>query len=347
MRISLISFTDQGAALAKQIEKQSVWEIGERAERHGKKEKEPLGMWVKRQFQKKNGIFFIGAAGIAVRAIAPFVQDKLTDSPVLVIDEKGQFVIPLLSGHMGGANELAVELAEMLGATPVITTATDVNCKFAVDVFARKQGLKICNRDGIEKVSAKILEGKKATIAIEGIMDPVEKKCTFLENFQEELELKPYPVTEKTDIIVSRESKKNEYGVLQLQPKEYVLGIGCRKGKEFSKLKEFIRKNLEEAGITEEDVCMVASITLKSEEEGILKWKNFYRVPFVTFTGEELKKVPGDFTESAFVERKTGVGNVCERAAMAACKGNGSLVLRKQAEDGMTLAIARKKWELT
>lgn len=95
-----------------------------------------------------------------MRAIASSVNNKLKDSPVIVIDELGKFVIPILSGHMGGANELAVLLAELMNATPVITTATDINNKFAVDVFAKKCRLAIVNKDGIAKVSSKVLAGK-------------------------------------------------------------------------------------------------------------------------------------------------------------------------------------------
>lgn len=105
-------------------------------------------------------MIFIGACGIAVRAIASSVNNKLKDSPVIVIDELGQFVIPILSGHVGGANELAILLAALMNATPVITTATDINNKFAVDVFAKKCRLAIVNKDGIAGVSSKVLAGK-------------------------------------------------------------------------------------------------------------------------------------------------------------------------------------------
>ena len=116
-------------------------------------------------------IIFIGATGIAVRSIAPFVKDKLTDSPVIVIDELGQFVIPLLSGHVGGANALAQEISQAIGATPVITTATDINKVFAVDVFAEKNGLRLLDKSKIKTVSSKILKGE--TIIIKSEIDGV------------------------------------------------------------------------------------------------------------------------------------------------------------------------------
>ena len=122
--------------------------------------KENLTQWSGRQFSEKNAMIFIGAAGIAVRAAAPWIRDKFADPPVIVIDETARFVIPLLSGHVGGANELACELAAFLGAVPVITTATDRNGLFAVDLFAAGNGLVLTDRKMAREISARILEGK-------------------------------------------------------------------------------------------------------------------------------------------------------------------------------------------
>ena len=107
----------------------------------------PLNDWAREMFASMDALIFIGATGIAVRAIAPLVQDKFYDPAVLVMDELGQFCILLLSGHVGGANELAETISQLTGSQAVITTATDVNHQFAVDVFARKNGLKIADRE--------------------------------------------------------------------------------------------------------------------------------------------------------------------------------------------------------
>ena len=245
-----------------------------------------------------------------MRMIAPFVSDKLSDSPVVVADEAGTFVIPLLSGHMGGANELAEQIARQIGGIPVITTATDVNHTFSVDLFAKKCGLSIYNREGIAKVSAKILDGKTP------------------------------------DIVISSEKTDLEQGVLGLQPREYILGIGCRRGKSFEELDAFIQKWLDHAGIEKRLVRAAASIDLKKEEKGLLRWCMANRIPFLTYSAEELKQVKGDFQESSFVKEKTGVDNVCERAAMKAAKEEGTFILRKQAENGMTIAIVKYDWKL-
>lgn len=161
MVIRVCAFTKQGRQTTeKLIEKMPFLHLKWR-------EDEPLQEWTGEAFADHQPILFVGACGIAVRAIAPFVQDKLTDSPVLVMDEKGKHIIPLLSGHIGGANELACRLAEATGAEPVLTTATDVNHIFAVDVFAKKNGLRIENRDGIRYISDKLLRGQQVSVQLD------------------------------------------------------------------------------------------------------------------------------------------------------------------------------------
>ena len=118
-------------------------------------------------FESQDALLFIGATGIAVRSIAPFVADKRKDPAVVVMDEKGIFAISLLSGHIGGANELAGKLANLTGAIPVITTATDVNGRFAVDVFAKKQKLWIADMKAAKRVSADVLDEKKIGLVTE------------------------------------------------------------------------------------------------------------------------------------------------------------------------------------
>ena len=215
MNISIITFTENGTKLAEKIRQAFAGTKTEEAKKLGLS----LSDWTRQQFAEKNAIVVIGACGIAVRMIAPFVSDKLSDSPVVVADEAGMFVIPLLSGHMGGANELAEQIAGQIGGIPVITTATDVNHAFSVDLFAKKCGLSIYNREGIAKVSAKILDGKTP------------------------------------DIVISSEKTDLEQGVLGLQPREYILGIGCRRGKSFEELAEAARTDWNNEQALKKDLC--------------------------------------------------------------------------------------------
>ena len=348
MRLSIISFTENGIALSEKIAK--MWQETEcvlytKCRTYDKKEHtvqpflQSIAEWAKEQFEQRNAILFIGACGIAVRAIAPHLTDKLSDSPVLVMDEKGQYVIPILSGHVGGANELAVLLAEKMRAQAVLTTATDIQHQFAVDLFAKKNGLAIMNKDGIAKVSSRVLAGKRITMAIE------PGHCNKDQKLPKEVELAAYPPTQKVDVVVSSENRQFETALF-LKPKEYALGIGCKKGKEAEKIETFIMRNLQIAGIAPVQVFGMASIEVKREEEGLLAWSRKEKIPFITYSAEELRAVKGDFHVSDFVKEQVGVDNVCERAAMKMCEPGGKLVYEKHAEDGMTIAIAKREWRV-
>lgn len=302
--------------------------------------REKAGEWAGRQMTEGNGLLFIGACGIAVRAVAPHLTDKLHDVPVLVMDDGGRYVIPILSGHVGGANELAKALAGKLGAIPVITTATDGNGKFAVDLFAGQNALNIKNKPGIAKVSAKVLDRKTVTFAIEPGHLPEG------EALPEGVAQVPYPPKEPVDVVIAREPERFS-AALFLSPREYVIGMGCRKGKGPKEIADFIHITLQEAGISPGQIYALASIDQKREEPGLLAWSRKHRIPFLTYTAEELGQVPGAFAKSAFVKATVGVDNVCERAALLACGAGGELILHKRAGDGMTIAVAKRKWRVT
>ncbi|MBO4728883.1 MAG: hypothetical protein J5631_10725, partial [Spirochaetaceae bacterium] len=204
---------------------------------------ENLKDWAKSAFDRHLPLLFIGAAGIAVRTIADFVNSKLEDSPVLVMDEKGQFVIPLLSGHVGGANGLAALISSRINAQNVVTTATDVEQKFAVDVFAKNNGLKIVNKDGIKQISAKVLKNEKLTVWVN------PEICIKDKNVPESLSL----IMEKTkpayaDILIDLPRSvqlKEKDCTLLLVPRLYCAGIGCKKGKSFEDLRAFLEANFD------------------------------------------------------------------------------------------------------
>ena len=305
---------------------------------------ESVSVWAGEQMAAHHALVFVGACGIAVRAIAPWITDKLHDSPVLVMDEQGQYVIPLLSGHVGGANELAVRLARELGAIPVITTATDLHDSFAVDLFAKTNDLRICNREGIAKVSAKVLAGEEITmsvptgyLAVDDTIPPGIRLCA-------------YPPAEKVDVLIAdgtEEIFRKESAELLLQPKKYILGVGCKKNTDSAKLDSFLKKILDEQGIVIEQIAALASIDVKKEERCLLEFSEKYRIPFWTYTAQELQAVPGEFHSSEFVKVQVGVDNVCERAAMKAAGADGRICRAKQAQDGMTVAIAEKAWKVS
>ena len=375
MKVSIISFTLKGIELSLKIKKVFSGETEEElclytkcshAEKSLTERKlteknlaesglsyveQPLTEWTGEQMKKRRSLLFIGACGIAVRAIAPFLTDKLNDVPVLVMDEQGRFVIPVLAGHVGGANELAVSLAERMGSTPVITTATDLNHCFAVDLFARRNALHIVNKDGIAKVSSRILAGEEVTMAVEeghfreeeaGI--PGEKRLLEEINVPEGIRL--VSTESLADVLVAPAS----YGqgrLLTLRPKEYVIGIGCKRGKAAEQIDHFVHRVLKESGISMEQVAAFASVDRKKDEEGILWMSSHYGIPFVTYSAEELQQVEGTFHASEFVKSQVGVDNVCERAALRFSGPDGILITGKQAEDGITAAVVKRRWSVS
>ena len=322
MKIRALCFTPAGALLLQKLQ-QALPEL-QLHSRIRSQEAEDAGIpplegtsgdFVQAAFEEGTPLLLVGALGIAVRLIAPFMQSKLQDIPVLVMDETGAFVIPVLSGHAGGANRLAELLAEAAGAVPVITTATDRNGCFAADVFARENRLTIQNKDAIKAVSSKALRREPIVIAVEDLS-----------------------AAPQADVIIAR--KQVAEGALWLSPKQYVLGIGCRKGKSLQEIEQAVEAAMRQLEIGYQDVYAFGSVDLKAKEEGLLAFSAKHRIPFVTFTSSMLMRLQGDFTASAFVQATVGTDNVCERAALLLTKGQGKLVLKKQAADGVTVAAA-------
>ena len=281
-------------------------------------------------FSSSELMVFVGSCGIAVRKIAPFVHDKRTDPAVVCVDELGTFVIPLLSGHIGGANAFARKLAEALTATPVITTATDINRKFSVDTWATEVGCAISSMKLAKAVSAAILE------------DEIPLKSDF--PIGESL---PNGVisgeTGNLGIYLTVTEKEPFDQTLRLIPKILHLGIGCRRGIEKEAIQAAVEQVFKEHHLDFRAVQSAASIDLKKEEEGLLSFCKEQNIPIRFYTAEELEAVPGEFTPSPFVQSITGVDNVCERAALA---GADELIARKTACHGVTVAVATEKWEV-
>lgn len=300
-----------------------------------------LGEWTKEQFYSRDALIFIGAAGIAVRAIAPYVKDKTSDPAVVVMDDAGRFSISLLSGHLGGANDLAGEAAAAVGAQPVITTATDSHGCFAVDIFAKEHGLFIADMDIAKKVSADILFGEMVG---------------FFSDFPMEGEL---PEGLKRDVICRRNiwvtvkdrrevDADPEIEILRLIPKSVIVGIGCRKGISRETTQAVMERTLRQWNIAPESVEAMATIDIKKSEEGLVGCAGQKGIPLFTYSAERLMEAEGEYTASEFVRETTGVDNVCERAAMvcAEAMGGGRLIVKKQADSGVTVAAAAREWKV-
>lgn len=325
-------------------------------------------------------IIFVGATGIAVRAIAPFITGKAVDPAVLVIDEAGRYVISLLSGHLGGANALARTAAALIEAEPVITTATDAESAFAVDTFAKENGFLLTDLRKAKEVSAKVLRGEKLRIYSDIPMERLVQRPA-----RHEAELVPAQDIDHADIVISyrthilkpasgpdavvdvvqvhhqvkRESEastvsdpislsehpseKAPRGIgLRLIAKRVHVGLGARKGVSQAEVAAAVATCLEDAGIDPRAVVDLVSIDLKKQEAGILAYSYESDVPFVTYTAEELRTVEGAFAGSSFVQSVTGVANVCERAAAFAAgrSGHAEVLVHKTIHGNVTTAVA-------
>ena len=346
--------------------------------------------WTESRFSADDGILFVGACGIAVRSIAPYVASKKSDPAVLVIDECGKFVISLLSGHLGGANELALTASEILNAQAVVTTATDLHERFAVDIFAKKNGCDIMNMTAAKEVSAAVLAGEKVGFYSEfpwtgtlpqGLILCDRKGVPVSPDEKNRTGKSPGAVTEKQETgkpsgEVMKKQETANYGrealteesageqpvrlgiavtvhkscapflsTVQVIPKVVTLGMGCRKNKEPEGIEKAADSCLEQEDIFPQAVEQLASISIKKHEPGLLALAEKKKLPFLTFEGEELMKVQGDFTPSAFVKSVTGADNVCERSAVLGA-AKGKLIKRKSGGDGVTTALALREWEV-
>ena len=281
-------------------------------------------------FPWADAMVFVGACGIAVREIAPHVRNKATDPAVVSIDELGQFVIPLLSGHIGGANALAKRLAKELGATAVVTTATDINGRFSVDEWAARNGLSISSLAAAKDYSAAILE-RDLPLCSDFPISGELPEGTYIGD------------TGDLGLCLSWYRKEPFARTLRLIPRTLHLGLGCRRGTPVEAIREAVNAVLDREGIDPRAVKCAASIDLKREEEGLLAFCGERKLPVDFYSAEELRAVPGDFTPSELVQRVTGVDNVCERAALL---GAERILVKKQAAGGVTVALAAEKTEV-
>jgi len=330
MRVRIISFSEKGSYLAKRIADKmdncsrfapKKYCIDDECEAVN-----TLSEWTRESFSSSDAIIFVGALGICVRAISPYVSDKRYDPAVVAIDELGTFSIPVLSGHIGGANELAIKISDIISAQPVITTATDINGVFAVDVFARKNDLYIDDITLVKAVSSALLRGEKI-----GFYCDVPVSGNVPEIFIKDAKL-GISISENVDLSPFEET-------LHLIPKRITIGIGCKRGKSVDEIEKFVLDVLKENEVNIKQIKNVCSIDIKQDEKGILDFCKKHRLEFVTYTADELNSVLGEFSSSDFVKSRTGVDCVCERAAVMG--SNGELILKKQSGDGITVALAR------
>ena len=331
MNVAVISLTENGRGISEKLSEKlnglhSVTRFcrNEHSDEHsiqfGK-----LKHLTRKIFDKYDALVFLCAVGITVRVCAPCIISKLSDPAIVSVDDSGKFAVSVLSGHLGGANELTQQIAKITGAVPVITTATDTHNLFSPDMFAKRNGLVICDMDAAKKAASAIVNGEK-----------VGFRCNYPHS------VIPKELTEDGDaevgICVSGNADEKPFKTtLNLLPKNLVVGIGCKKAASADMINKHITNVFSENDIDIRRLSCAATIDIKAGEAGIMRFCEKFGIPLRTFTSDELMSIHGEFSHSDFVMKTTGADNVCERAAV--CAG-GELIVGKKSGTGVTAAIA-------
>ena len=288
-------------------------------------------------FYEYDAIIAIMASGILIRSIAPLVESKVTDPAVLNIDDNGNFVISTLSGHLGGANELAHKISGLIDATPVITTSTDVNKKLGIDVLAKDLYLTIDNTEEILYFNKAILEGHELSFTINPNMN-FDYLFEYLNNNTLEIDLSIYY---SSKISVDEVHVEVDEHKIILKEKKIVVGIGCRRGKECEKIYDGLKKSLDDLNILPSRVNMLTSAEIKKDEKGILELSDKLEIPVEFVKIDKLKLFESrDVTKSDFVYSKFGIYGVCEPSALIMAGFDSKLIYKKTSYDGITISIA-------
>ncbi len=295
-------------------------------------------------FQRYRGHIFITSTGIAVRLTAPLLRGKTVDPAVVVVDDRGRHVISLLSGHIGGANTLTDTVARIIGAEPVITTATDVNRRPAIDLLAIERKLYIENPVAIKSVNMAILRNQRLEFH-----DPYRLMVDAID--ANLLNMVDPPGMEATvrgwtgsggragvyidDIRVDLPPE-----VLILRPATLVAGIGCNRNTAKEEIQRLVEHVLDSHTLSPHSLTAIATASLKKDEPGLLAAAEEYGLPIRFYKKDELNRVENIKTPSAMAEKHIGVKSVCEAAALLAAAG-GKLIVAKQKTPNVTVAIAR------
>ena len=284
-------------------------------------------------------IICIMASGIVVRAVAPLIKDKKTDPAVVVLDENGRFAISLLSGHLGGANELAKEVAGYLNAEAVITTASDMQGKLALDLWAKDNGLYVEDFEKLKKLSARIVNGGQIKLKIDGTVNIAAMPEEFI----------LVDSTGEADVLISHRLINNN--ALHLRPKSLFAGIGCNRGTPKEEIGEALKWVLQKEGLSYHSVMGLATIDIKNNEEGLLEFAgdNGFIIDF--FSKDELNEAVSAYhiKGSEAVMEATGAAAVAEPAAILSARKTSdsfSILITKEKKGNVTLAVAKAAFTL-
>lgn len=296
------------------------------------------------QFSAFSGHVFIFSTGIAVRMIAPLLKSKRIDPAVVVVDDHGNHAISLVSGHLGGANQLAKEIAAIINAIPVITTATDTNRLPSIDLIAKDQGLYIETPRNIKHINMAFLKGTKVTL-----YDPfgcVEHHLP--ESFRVDAVNWDQATGDQATgdvsgaVFCSYETEKVSRETLVLRPQVLTVGIGCNRGTSCEDIKAFLVSTLKKQGLSVNSIFRFATTDVKKDEIGLLALSDEMKIQIDFYDKNKLNSVKTIQTPSKMVEKHLGVKSVCEAAAILSA-GNGKLIVPKKKNKDVTIAVAIKR----
>ena len=282
---------------------------------------------------------FIAAAGIVVRTIAPHLKSKDLDPAMIVLDQEGEYVISLLSGHLGGANELARNVAQLTGGQAVITTATDTAGLLSIDIIAKEKDLAIANLEAVKTVNIVILTGEPIQVFdTEDRLDLKDQERSGL-NIEWKTNEDQW-INEHPGVWITWKSKKPHPGMNQLilHPKCLVAGIGCNQGTEHEEIVGFIKNTFQKNRLSLKSLKYLTTIEAKKGEAGLLDTARELDVPLIFFGQSELEHIEVPHPSSV-VKKHMGVSSVCEATAILK-SGGGRLLVPKTKRRNVTLAVA-------
>lgn len=313
-------------------------------------------------FDKYDYIIFIMATGIVVRSIADLVSSKFSDPAILVLDEQGKNVISLLSGHLGGANEMTLRISNLINANPVITTATDVNKKSALDMISKKLDGHIDNfRNNVKEINSMLVNNKPVGLYIDGDYEIDTRGFEILDKYKNINELyennkdifngleKVVVITNKKEFMsinqYVNDDIENKYiykdKFIKLVPKDIVVGIGCKKNTDSTDLQNAFVDFLSKNNIDIKSIREIGSIEIKKHEQAIIDLSEYLEVPFKTISAKDICGVDHLFDKSDWVKQNVGVYSVAEPVAYLL--SNGNLIVQKQKYKGITFSMGRLK----
>ncbi len=296
--------------------------------------KDKLSVLVEHLFKEYQYIIFIMATGIVVRVIAPYINSKFSDPAILVTDEKGSNIISLLSGHMGGANEMTLHISKLINSNPVITTATDVNKKSSLDMIAKKLDAHIDDfRENVKDVNAMLVNNQEVGIYIDGDYDIDTRGFKVLNSIENIDDL------EKIVIVTNKKEIIKKSSVIKVIPRNLVVGIGCRRNTDSLLLQESLNDLLHQYNIDVKSIKQIGSIDIKHDEKAIIDLASNLGIEFTTICAKEISKVDYLFDKSEFVKKNVGV--YCVAEPVAHILSNGNLIIEKHKYRGITISVGR------